>query len=123
MRHAIHVIASLGMWGLFGYYWYIVLRREINAADLTSMILLLVLIAVGAAATGTWILHNIRLALKFADRRRGGPDLPETTLDHDTLARPVTHPGLAALRQAAVIDIDADAERKVYRVAGSREAP
>jgi hypothetical protein len=123
MRHAIHVIASLAMWGLFGYYWYVVLQREINADDLRSMLLLLALIALGAAVTGTWIRHNIRLARKFADRRRGSPDLLDVALEHDTLGRPVDHPGLPLLRQAGVIDIHADEDRKVYRLPGPEEAP
>ena len=123
MRNAFHIVISLAMWCLFGYYWYLVLGREVGPETVRAMITLVVAVLVGLAATMVWIGHNVRLARKFAGRRQVARAATETTLEHDTIGRTVQHPGLDVLRQAAVIDIDADQETKRYQVAGATEAP
>ena len=123
MRNAFHVVVSLAMWCLFGYYWYLVLGREVGRETMRAMITLVVAVLVGLAVTMIWIGHNLRLARKFADRRRGTRTVAEPSLDHDTIGREIQHPGLDVLRRAAVIDIAADQETKHYQVAVAKDAP
>ena len=115
MRHLLHVLASIAMWCLFGYYWYVVLEREVSAATVQAVVILAVVVLAGLTVTVIWIAHNQRLARRFAGRRRQRPDVPQTGLERDTLGRPIEAPDLADLRRAPVIEIAADAERKTYR--------
>jgi len=116
MRHRLHVLASIVLWLLFGYYWAIVLRREISESTVRAVGTLAGLVVVGLALTGLWIRHNLRLARKFADRRRTPAGTAHPALRHDTLGRPITAPDLAVLRGARAVEITADADGKTYRV-------
>jgi len=123
VRHLIHVLVSIAMWCLFGYYWYIVLGREIGPSTTRAMQILALVVLAGLVVTGLWIAHNLRLARKFAGRRRGVRASPDPALAHDTIGRPGRQPGLAERRAAAIVDITADAEGKAYRIVPRREAP
>ncbi len=114
MRHAIHVLFSAVMWGVFAYYWYVVLDREIEPSTIKAMLMLLAAIVIGLFSTMLWIRHNVRLAHKFAGRRRAPRPMPEPEVTHDTIGRVVRHPGLEAMRQAAIIDIAANEISKAY---------
>ena len=114
MRHAIHVFFSAIMWGVFAYYWYVVLEREIEPSTIRAMLYLLAAIVVGLATTMLWIRHNVRLARKFAGRRRAPRPMPDPDITLDTIGRAVSHPGLEAMRQASIIDIAASDTSKAY---------
>jgi hypothetical protein len=122
MRHLLHILASVAMWGLFGYYWSVVLGREQGADTVQAVVTLVVVIVVGLALTVLWIGHNVRLARKFAGRRRQPPPVDDPALARDTLGRPITAPDLDALRGARVVEVSADADRKVFRVAPAAAA-
>jgi hypothetical protein len=123
VRHLWHILASVGMWCLFGYYWRVVLDREIGPDTVRAMLLLGGLNVVGLVITMTWIAHNLRLARRFADRRRAVRDPGPPAYERDTIDRPITRPDLAELRRARVIDIDADAGTKTVTIAAAGEAP
>jgi hypothetical protein len=122
LRSAVHVLASVAMWCLFGYYWKVVLDREIGPGTLRAMSILGAVVLAGLAVTVFWIRHNLRLARRFEGRRRGVRAVPPATLERDTIGRPIGHPPLDALRAAQVIDIHTDHERKVYRIPPREEA-
>ncbi len=123
MRHVWHILASVGMWCLFGYYWHVVLDREIGPGTVRAMLLLAGLIIAGLVVTMTWIAHNLRLARRFADRRRAVRDPGPPAFEHDTIGRPIARPDLDELRRARVIDIDADTETKTVTVTTAGVAP
>ena len=114
MRHLLHVLVSIAMWGLFGYYWRVVLGREMGEGTLRALVILGLVVVLGLAVTVAWVGHNLRLARKFADRRRRVRHVDEPELARDTIGRPVTHPGLERLRAATVVDIAADPETKTF---------
>ena len=62
MRNLLHVLVSIAMWCLFGYYWYVVLGREVGPETIRAMIILLIGVVVGMVVTMIWIGHNLRLA-------------------------------------------------------------
>jgi hypothetical protein len=123
MRHLLHVIVSLAMWCLFGYYWHVVLGREVGSSTLRALALLGLTVAVGLVATLLWVGHNLRLARKFSGRRRQTPSATPPRLERDTIGRGITHPGLADLRAARVVDITADTTTKSYAVGRLGDAP
>lgn len=114
MRHLLHVLLSIAMWGLFAYYWHVVLGREMGEGTLRALVILGLVVVLGLAATVAWVGHNLRLARKFADRRRQVRQVDEPELARDTIGRPVTHPGLDRLRQATIVDVAADQETKTF---------
>ena len=109
MRHILHVVISLAMWCLFGYYWYVVLGREIPDTTVRALGILSVVIVAGLIATFWWVHHNMRLARR--NRRNTPPPTRPETFTHDTLGRVIEAPDPAELRQAKIVDIGvADAE-------------
>lgn len=117
MRHALHVVFSLLMWVLFGYYWYVVGQRSINPATIDAVLALGGLVSVGVILTMVWVAHNIRLSHKYG-RRKGFPAPPES-FDEDYLKRPLVHPPVLELRRAKIVNVSLDDEgRKVYALGG-----
>jgi len=116
MRHRFHVVVSLSMWCLFGYYWNVVLGREVSDETIRAMGILVAGVIVGLVVTLLWIRHNLRLARKFEGRRQGFRNADAPLLTEDTIGRPVNHPGLDALRAASCVDITADETGKTYVV-------
>lgn len=121
MRNLMHVIISIAMWGLFAYYWRVVLGREIGPSTMRALAILGLTVVAGLLVTLAWVSHNKRLARKFAGRRRHTPTASLPVLTHDTIGRDVVQPGLEALRAARVVDITADERSKTYQV-GTVEA-
>lgn len=103
MRHIIHVIISILMWILFGYYWYVVGGREIGEETQLALILLIVVIVVGLIGTLWWVAHNKRLASR--NRRAGAPSTKPEPFERDNLDRPIEGPDVNVLRGAKVVDI------------------
>lgn len=119
MRHIFHVVVSLAMWCLFGYYWHIVLGREVGPDTVRALMILGLTVVAGLIATLGWVGHNIRLAKRFDGRRQATPHPDGPGLTHDTIGREIDHPGLDHLCGARVIDITADDTTKTYGVAAS----
>ena len=122
VQNVLHSMLSIAMWGVFGFYCDVVLGREIGPGTIRALLLLTGAVLGGLVVTVLWIGHNLRLARKFAGRRRGTPAAAPITLTGDTIGRPVSHPGLDVLREATIIDIEADDAGKRYRIAGVKEA-
>jgi hypothetical protein len=133
MRHILHVVISLAMWCLFGYYWYVVLQREIPGTTVRALGILSVVVVAGLIATFWWVHHNMRLARR--NRRNTPPPTKPETFTHDTLGRVIAAPDPAELKRAKVVDIavagvaaegtrtkdeQTAAERKVYTIAPER---
>jgi hypothetical protein len=131
MRHFVHVVISLLMWCLFGYYWYVVSGREIGDDTVQALGVLSIVITLGLMGTLWWVQHNKRLAQR--NRRSSAPPTIPEPFDFDYLKRPIVAPDISILQAASIIDIEvvppseeetaADPEneyagKKVYTVAG-----
>ncbi len=116
MRNLIHNFASILLWCLFGYYWYVVGSRQINSASIAAVGLLAAITVVGVAITLWWIAHNKKLALRN-ERKNAPPTSPEV-FETDYLGRELVSPGIDILKEAGsiVISLD-DTGHKVYTVA------
>ncbi len=116
MRHAIHLVASILMWVLFSWYWYLVMQRQVTLASLRSVGLLLVISAAGLVLTIGWVAHNKRLAAR--NRRRGGRPAVSETMATDHLGRPLAGTAAADLLTAKVVTVRIDEQgRKVFTTA------
>ncbi len=104
MRHFIHVVISLLMWCLFGYYWYVVSGREIGNETVQALGILSIVIVVGLIVTLWWVEHNKRLAQR--NRRNSAPPPVAEPFDFDYLKRPIEAPDIEVLQAASIIDID-----------------
>lgn len=123
VRNAFHVIVSLLLWCLFGYYWYIVARSQITSASLEALAILGVIILAGLIITVWWVSHNKKLAQR--NRRTTPPATVPETFDFDYLGRSLVRPDVALLQAARIIDIDIEPEslddptgpgKKIYSV-------
>ena len=116
MRHVLHIVVSVLLWILFGYYWYVVVaEREVSADTLDAMGVLVGSTVLGLALTLWWVAHNKRIASK--GRRTTSPAPPAEPFTHDTLGREITAAGLEELKAARCVEIGLDDEdRKVYTV-------
>jgi hypothetical protein len=127
VRNAIHVVASLVVWCLFGYYWYLVSKTQINRSSLEALVILSAIVVVGLVLTLLWVAHNRKLARR--NRRTTPPSTVPETFDFDYLGRTLDRPEVGQLKTAQIIDIevvdDPDGKsssdqvpgRKVYAVA------
>jgi len=114
MRHVLHIVISILLWILFGYYWYVVVaEREVSTDTMHAMGVLAGSTALGLALTLWWIAHNKRIASK--GRRLDTLPQPPEPFDQDYLGRPLVGPTVEDLKKARIIDIDLDdGGHKVY---------
>lgn len=116
MRHALHLIASVLMWALFSWYWYLVMQRQVGPSSLRAVGLLLLVSLAGFALTLLWVAHNKRVAAR--NRRRGAPPAGPEPTESDHLGRPLAGPSPEILRAAKVVVVAIDGQgRKVLRAA------
>ena len=116
MRDLLHILLSLGMWALFGYYWHLVLSREIGSRTVHGIFILILIVVSGLLLTLLWVVHNLRLARR--NRRRGHPPAVAESHEQDTIGRPVVGADLSTLRAARRIDISlTDSGEKRYSTA------
>ncbi len=116
MRNFFHIVISICLWILFGYYWYVVGQRQVNLASVRAIGILALITLLGVLVTLWWIAHNKKLASR--NRRQTAPVTPPETFGTDHLGRELLSPGLDVLKQAASIVVDVDGEgRKVYSLA------
>lgn len=117
MRQALHVIASILMWILFSWYWYLVMQRQVSPTSLRAVGLLLLISAAGLVVTLWWVAHNKRLAAR--NRRQGSPPSVSEDVTVDHLGRPLAGAAVASLRGAKVVTISVDEQgSKVLAAAG-----
>ena len=115
MRNFLHYLFSGLLWILFGYYWYVVVERQIGREHLQPLGILVGITALGLAITLWWIAHNKRIAAK--GKRRNLMPAPAEPFDFDNLKRPITAPDMGLLKTAARVTIEVDDQgNKVYSI-------
>lgn len=120
MRHAWHVFISVLLWCLFGYYWYVVVHRQLTVDSGVALLILAAIVVAGCVLTVLWVVHNKRLATRLGRRKGFAPPPEDFACDH--LGRPVVAPPLAELRAATAVVVELDGDgRKTYRVAAEGE--
>lgn len=110
------MIASILMWILFGWYWYLVMQRQVSPSSLRAVGLLMAISLVGLLVTVWWVGHNKRLAAR--NRRQGAPPARPEAREADHLGRPLAGTPAADLRNARVVTVSLDdGGRKVLAAA------
>ncbi|MEN8005818.1 MAG: hypothetical protein ABFS42_02340 [Candidatus Krumholzibacteriota bacterium] len=121
MRNFLHFLFSILLWILFGYYWYVVVERQINREHLQPLGILVGITALSLAVTLWWIAHNKRIAAK--GKRKTLMPAPAEPFEFDNLNRPIVAPDMALLQTAARVAINVDDEgNKVYTVGGEGDS-
>ena len=117
MRNFLHYLFSILLWILFGYYWYVVVERQINREHLQPLGILVGITALGLAITLWWIAHNKRIAAKGKRNTLMPP--PAEPFEFDNLNRPIVAPDIGVLQTAPRITITVDDQgNKVYSTDG-----
>jgi len=113
MRNLLHYLFSTLMWLLFGYYWYVVVERQIGQDSLEPLGILFGLTILGLGITLWWIAHNKRIAAK--GKRRHFMKAPKEPFEFDNLGRPIVAPPVDELKNAGVVNIQVnDQGHKIY---------
>jgi hypothetical protein len=115
MRNFLHYLISILLWILFGYYWYVVVQRQISRDSIQPLGILFAITVLGLAVTLWWIAHNRRIAAR-GQRRNLMPPPPEP-FQKDNLNRTIVAPDMALLKTARRVVVRVDLEgRKVYTI-------
>jgi hypothetical protein len=113
MRNFLHYLFSGLLWILFGYYWYVVVERQIGGEHLQPLGILVGITALGLAITLWWIAHNKRIAAR--GKRKNLMAAPAEPFKFDNLNRPLVAPDLTLLQGTARVGITLDDQgNKVY---------
>jgi hypothetical protein len=116
MRSFLHFFISILLWCLFGYYWHLVVQRQISRHSLESLVMLSAFTLLVLAITLWWIAHNKRIASR--GKRSNLMPAPPEPFEMDNLQRPILAPPIATLQAARLVVIAVDAQgNKVYSVA------
>lgn len=121
-RSRLHILLGVLLWVVFGYYWYIVVRRPITAhTQLALLIVGSIVVSVTLIMFG-WVLHNTRLSRR--NRRFERSDAPPGP-ESDFLGRTFTATDGQQIKSAAYIEVHLvespdgeSAGHKVFRVPG-----
>ncbi len=115
MRNFLHYLVSILLWILFGYYWYVVIERQIGRDYLQPLGILTGITVLGLAITLWWIAHNKRIAAKGKRKTLMPP--PAEPFEFDNLNRPIVAPAMALLQTAARVTVNVDDQgNKVYTI-------
>ncbi len=105
---------AIASWILFIYYWWLVSRRRLNPETVTSLLVLVVLVASVFLFTLVWIRHNQRIARRAGDRRSQRRPLPAAGTV-DTLGRALLDQGELRVTEAAYVEIEIDDDAHIKR--------
>jgi hypothetical protein len=122
IRKLIHAVLSVALWGLFFYYWHVVSQRELGYSTGRALLVLFGILVVAYSWTVFWILHNLRLARRFRNRRSArSPTAPDFSRDFlgrwvriNTITSEPDAKQFETLRRAAYVEIDSRAGTKLY---------
>jgi hypothetical protein len=115
MRNFFHYLVSVLLWILFGYYWYVVVQRQISRDSIQPLGILLAITVLGLALTLWWRAHNKRIAAR-GNRKNIMPP-PDEPFSEDFLRRPIIAPDMDQLKSAYRVSIKLDDRgNKVYTI-------
>jgi hypothetical protein len=115
MRNFLHHLVSILLWILFGYYWYVVVQRQIGRESLQPLGILFGITVLGLAITLWWIGHNKRIAAR--GKRKSLMPPPAEPFEFDNLNRTIVAPDMALLKTAGRVTVKVDdLGRKVYTI-------
>jgi hypothetical protein len=113
VRLVLHIALAVLGWILFIYFWRTVGERGISPGALISLAAMAVFLAAVIISTTLWIMHNLKIAR--TNRRKEGRDVPELTYKRDKIGCTIENESFESLREARLIEIDIEGEKKIYR--------
>ena len=127
LRHAMHAIAAVLLWAVFGYYWWIVLRRPMNPDTRTALSILAILVLAGVIFLTAWVFHNIRIYRTRQRRKERRKALADN--DRDYLGRRIVMDDPYMLLRSNYIEVEVTGaaapggtvEEKTFRARDERD--
>ncbi len=113
VRLVLHVALAVLGWILFVYFWRIVGERGLSPGALISLVAMAVFLAAVIISTTLWIMHNLKIAR--TNRRKGRREVPELAYRRDKIGCTIENEDFESLREARLIEIDIEGDRKIYR--------
>lgn len=117
IRRVLHILFAAASWILFVDYWILVLGQPMSAGLRVALGFMAVTLVLVPLLVYLWIVHNLSLAKRWSQRRRGRPD-PGEDFREDFLGRSLAGSDLRSLQAAQELVVELDGERKRYRAAG-----
>lgn len=113
VRLVLHVALAVLGWILFVYFWRIVGERGLSPGAIISLVAMAVFLAAVIISTTLWIMHNLKIAR--VNRRKGRREVPELAYRRDKIGYTIESEDFESLREARLIEIDIEGDRKIYR--------
>ncbi len=104
LKQAFHVVIAVLLWIVFGYYWWIVLRRPMNPDTRTALTILAILVLAGIVCLTLWVFHNMRIYRTHHRRKERRKVI--FAHDRDYLGRRIVIDDPYALRRSNYIEIE-----------------
>jgi hypothetical protein len=121
-RTIIHILLGALLWGVFGYYWHIVMQRPVSPEMKRALVIVSIIVAGITLFDLLWIFHNVRISRRTRRRNRREGELPPAA---DFLGRAFVVQSDDMIRRAGYVEVHvvemADAENreagyKLFRV-------
>ena len=110
VRNAFHVLIVVSTWGLFFYWWSIVLPSTLPGDGALAILVILVVLLCTVVLTLGWVRYNLGIYRRKGPRRKI-PDAPERFVV-DALGRDLVHGEWDALRASRLITVSVDGENR-----------
>jgi hypothetical protein len=121
-RSILHILLGVLLWGVFGYYWHLVMQRPVSAEMKHALAIVSIIVASITVFDLLWVFHNVRIARRSRRRDRRGASIPPAS---DFLGRAFVLQDDDMIRRARYVEVHvvemADAENreagyKLFRV-------
>jgi len=112
-RFILHLIIGIAGWTVFGYFWFVVIKRGIGRGIPIAVISMAVFTFLIITLTSLWIRHNINISKR--NRRRTSPDISPEPYAFDKVGAEVKIEDVELLKRSPLIEITVDAGKKLFK--------
>ncbi|MDZ7860788.1 MAG: hypothetical protein U5O15_09045 [Candidatus Krumholzibacteriota bacterium] len=109
----LHVIIGIAGWTVFGYFWFVVIKRGVGRGIPIAVISMAVFTFLLVTFTSLWIRHNINISKR--NRRRTTPDISPNTYAFDKVGAEVKIEDIEVLKKSPLIEVTVDAGKKIFK--------
>jgi hypothetical protein len=112
-RFTLHVIIGIAGWIVFGYFWFIVIKRGIDRGILVAIVAMAVFAVFLIVLTSLWIKHNIEISRQ--NRRRAAVAVTQQPYIIDKVGAEVEIEDIEVLKNSALIEITVENNKKMFK--------
>jgi len=112
-RFTLHVIIGIAGWGVFGYFWFIVIKRGIGRGIPVAIVAMAVFAVFLIVLTSLWVKHNIGISRQ--NRRRTAVAVTQQSYIIDKVGAEVEIKDIEVLKNSALIEITVENRKKMFK--------